>query len=90
METIDHETKDAAIDFMKKSVDQEKPFFVWYNATRMHVWTHLSEKYNNKTGYGVYADGMTELDDIVGELTQSLKDMGVEENVMVPQTMVLS
>ena len=83
METIDHETKDAAINFMKNSVSQNKPFFVWYNSTRMHVWTHLSEEYDNKTGYGLYADGMAELDDIVGELTQTLADLGVEENTIV-------
>ena len=83
METIDHETKEAAISFMKNSVAQNKPFFVWYNSTRMHVWTHLSEKYDNKTGYGLYADGMTELDDIVGELTKTLEDLGVEENTIV-------
>ncbi|MGB0837224.1 MAG: arylsulfatase [Flavobacteriaceae bacterium] len=83
METIDHETKDAAIKFMKKSVKNEEPFFVWYNSTRMHVWTYLSEQYKNKTGYGVYADGMQELDDIVGELTQTLADLGVEENTIV-------
>jgi arylsulfatase len=44
METIDQETKDAAISFMKKSNEQDKPFFVWYNSTLMHVWTHLTEE----------------------------------------------
>ncbi|MGB0777955.1 MAG: arylsulfatase [Flavobacteriaceae bacterium] len=83
METIDHETKDAAIDFMKKSVKADEPFFVWYNSTRMHVWTYLSEQYKNKSGYGVYADGMIELDDIVGELTKTLKDLDIEENTIV-------
>ncbi|MDA8595671.1 arylsulfatase [Flavobacteriaceae bacterium] len=83
METIDHETKDAAIDFMKKSVKADEPFFVWYNSTRMHVWTYLSEQYKNKSGYGVYADGMIELDDLVGELTKTLKDLDIEENTIV-------
>jgi arylsulfatase len=83
METVDHETKDAAIGFMKQAVKDEKPFFVWYNSTRMHVWTRLSEKYKDKTGLGIYADGMMELDDIVGELTQTLADLGVEENTIV-------
>jgi len=83
METADHEFKDAAISFMQKSVKEDKPFFVWFNSTRMHVWTRLSEKYKEKTGYGIYADGLTELDDIVGELTQTLKDLGVEENTIV-------
>jgi len=83
MENADHEFKDAAIGFMKKSVAEEKPFFVWYNATRMHIWTRLSEKYKEKTGLGVYADGMIELDDIVGELTATLTELGVEENTIV-------
>lgn len=83
METIDQEFKDASIRFMEQSVAQDKPFFVWFNASRMHVWTRLSEKYKNKTGYGLYADGMTELDDIVGELTGTLKELGVEENTIV-------
>jgi arylsulfatase A-like enzyme len=83
METVDQETKEAAIEFMKTSVNEQRPFFVWYNATRMHVWTHLSEKYQNKTGYGIYADGMAELDDIVGDLTQVLYELGIEENTIV-------
>ena len=83
METIDNETMDAAIAFMKKSVKDDKPFFVWYNSTRMHVWTRLSEKYKEKTGLGIYADGMMQLDDIVGELTQTLSDLGIEENTIV-------
>lgn len=83
METVDHETKDAAIAFMKKSHGNNEPFFVWYNSTRMHVWTHLQDKYKEKTGLGLYADGMTELDDIVGELTATLDELGIEENTIV-------
>jgi len=83
METIDYETKDAAISFMKKSVKDNKPFFVWYNSTLTHVWTHLNEEDEGKTGLGVYADGMVKLDKIVGELTQTLKDLGIEENTIV-------
>jgi arylsulfatase len=83
MESVDHETKDAAIAFMKKSVADGKQFFTWYNSTRMHVWTHLSEEYDGKTGLGLYADGMRELDDIVGELTQTLEDLGIVENTIV-------
>lgn len=83
METVDHETKDAAIAFMKKAHKNNEPFFVWYNSTRMHVWTHLQDKYKDKTGLGVYADGMVELDEIVGELTNTLDELGIEENTMV-------
>lgn len=83
METVDEETADAAIDFMKRSVKEGNPFFCWYNSTRMHVFTHLSEEYDNKTGYGIYADGMTQLDDIVGRLTATLEDMGIDDNTIV-------
>ena len=83
METVDQETKDAAINFMKKSAEEDKPFFVWYNSTRMHVWTHLSEKYKDKSGLGVYADGMLEVDDIVGDLTKVLEELGIDENTIV-------
>ncbi len=83
METIDQETKDAAISFMNKSNDADEPFFVWYNSTLMHVWTHLTEEEEGKTGLGVYADGMVKLDKIVGELTKALTDMGIEDNTIV-------
>jgi arylsulfatase len=83
METIDQETKEAAIRFMKEANANNQPFFVWYNSTLMHVWTHLTEAEQNATGYGLYADGMTKLDKIVGELTQTLTDLGIEENTIV-------
>lgn len=83
METVDEEFAEAALDFMKESHAQEKPFFVWYNATRMHVFTHLNEEYDNKTGFGLFADGMTQLDDIVGRLTGLLKELDIEENTIV-------
>jgi arylsulfatase len=83
METVDQETKEAAIAFMKKSVAEDKPFFTWYNSTLMHVWTHLTDDEEEKTGLGVYADGMVKLDKIVGELTNTLKELGIEENTIV-------
>lgn len=83
METADEEFADAAIDFMKKSNADGKPFFVWYNSTRMHVFTRLNEKYDGATGYGLFADGMKQLDDIVGRLTDTLKELGIEENTIV-------
>ena len=83
METVDQETKEAAIAFMKKSHADGKPFFTWYNSTLMHVWTHLTDDEEEKTGLGVYADGMVKLDKIVGELTNTLKELGIEENTIV-------
>ncbi|KGO81581.1 arylsulfatase [Flavobacterium beibuense F44-8] len=69
--------------FIKDAVKDDKPFFVWHNTTRMHYKTNLSEKYKGKSGYGIYADGMMELDDVVGELLDLLKELGVEDNTIV-------
>jgi arylsulfatase len=68
METVDAEVTAAAIDFMERAVKADKPFFVWWNSTRMHIWTHLKPESQGKTGFGVYADGMVEHDAMVGEL----------------------
>ena len=68
METVDEEFTSAAIDFMDRQVKAGKPFFCYYNSTRMHVFTHLSPEYEGKTGLGLQADGMTEHDDNVGKL----------------------
>jgi len=62
MEDIDTELVRRSNDFMERSVKAGKPFFLWHNPTRMHVWTHLSPKWVNKSGFGLYADGMMELD----------------------------
>jgi arylsulfatase A-like enzyme len=68
---------------MERAVKAGKPFFVWHNSTRMHVWTRLGPKYENSTGYGLYADGMKQLDDIVGELLAKLEELGVADNTIV-------
>ena len=59
------------------------PFFVWHNSTRMHYRTNLSPQYEGKSGYGIYADGMMELDDHVGELLDLLDEAGVADNTLV-------
>ncbi len=87
METIDDETTDAAIAFMKKQVAAKTPFFVWMNFTRMHIFTHVRESYRGKGGMGTrgneYADGMWEMDQNVGKLMKTLDDLGVEKNTIV-------
>lgn len=60
METVDEEFLASSLDFIDRAVKQDKPFFVWFNSTRMHIYTHLSPKWKGKTGQGVYADGMAE------------------------------
>ncbi len=83
METVDSEILSASVDFIERAHAADKPFFVWHNTTRMHVWTHLSEKYKDKSGYGLYADGMMELDDTVGALLDKLDELGIADNTIV-------
>jgi arylsulfatase A-like enzyme len=64
-------------------VKSDKPFFVWHNTTLMHYRTNLSPDYQDKSGYGLYADGMMHLDDIVGELQSLLDELGVDDNTLV-------
>jgi arylsulfatase len=83
METIDDELLVRADNFIDRSVKADKPFFLWFNPSRMHVWTHLSPKWQNKTGYGLYADGMAELDNEVGVLLKKLDDLKIADNTIV-------
>jgi arylsulfatase len=71
------------MEFMEEAVKADKPFFVWWNSTRMHIWTHLKAESQGKTGLGVYADGMVEHDAMVGQLLEKLKELGVEDNTIV-------
>lgn len=83
METAEEELLAHSLDFIDRSVKANKPFFLWHNTTRMHVYTRLSPKWENETGYGLYADGMAELDDIVGRLLKKLDDLGIADNTIV-------
>ncbi len=83
METIDYEVADAAADFIKRKHADDKPWFVWFNTSRMHVWTHLRPESKDKTGLGIYADGMVEHDNHVGQMLSLLDELGVTENTIV-------
>jgi arylsulfatase A-like enzyme len=83
METAEEELLARSLDVMDRAVAAGKPFFLWHNSTRMHVWTRLSPKWQDKTGFGLYADGMAELDDIVGRLLKKLDDLGIADNTIV-------
>jgi arylsulfatase len=83
METVDEEVTAAALKFMDKAVKDGKPFFVWWNSTRMHIFTHLKPSSVGRTGLGVYADGMVEHDAMVSQLLDKLKELGVEDNTIV-------
>jgi arylsulfatase len=71
---------------MEKSAKDGKPFFVWFNTSRMHVFTHLKAASEGKTGLGVYADGMVEHDGHVGQLLKKLDDLKIAENTIVIYT----
>jgi len=83
METIDEEVNAKALDFMERAKKADKPFFLWWNSTRMHIFTHLKPESDGKTGLGIYADGMVEHDGHVGLLLAKLKELGLEENTIV-------
>ncbi|WP_137819689.1 arylsulfatase [Pseudomonas sp. 2FG] len=87
MKTVDDEIRDKAFSFIDQAKKDDKPFFLWLNPTRMHIVTHLSDKYeglrNSENGWSIHEAGMAQLDDIVGELMKKLKDMGVDDNTIV-------
>ena len=83
METVDEEVTAGAINFMDKAAKANKPFFIWWNSSRMHTFTHLKKESEGKTGFGLEADGMVEHDGHVGQLLAELKALGVEDNTII-------
>jgi len=83
METVNDEFTNAAIDFIDRSHKANKPFFVWANSTRMHIFTHLKPESIGKTGLGTYPDGMVEHDTDVGRLLDKLDQLGIADNTIV-------
>src|SRR5262245_20760719 len=86
MQTVDREFVDATLDFIDRANRDKKPFFVWFNSSRMHIWTHLTPDAIGKTGFGVYPDGMVEHDGQVGELLKRLDDLKIADNTIVIYT----
>ena len=83
METMDEEILAGAAKFLENAVKQDKPFFIWCNTTRMHVWTRLKKESIGKTGIGLYPDGMVEHDGHVGQLLKMLDDLKIADNTIV-------
>jgi arylsulfatase A-like enzyme len=83
METVDEEFLDGALKFIDKSHKDGKPFFCWFNSTRMHIFTHLKKESQGVTGLGTYPDGMVEHDGHVGQLLKKLDDLGIADNTLV-------
>lgn len=89
METVDDETSAAAVDFIERQVKSKKPFFCWWNATRMHFRTHVKAENRDEPGLTArteYADGMIEHDKHVGTLLAKLEELGVDDNTIVIYT----
>jgi arylsulfatase len=89
METIDDETSDAAVDYIKRHATAGKPFFCWYNSTRMHLRTHVAPERRSPPGLTArteYADGMVEHDGHVGKVLKALEDAGIADNTIVLYT----
>ncbi|WP_460112311.1 arylsulfatase [Pseudomonas sp. H3_D04] len=87
MKTVDDEIRDKAFTFIDKAKTDNKPFFLWLNPTRMHIVTHLSDKYeamrNSQNGWSEQEAGMAQLDDIVGDVMAKLKKDGMDDNTIV-------
>ena len=87
MTTFDEVLVKSSSDFMDKAKKDGKPFFVWHNTTRMHVWTFLSQKYNShmnyKSNYGLEEAGVEQMDDAIGALLKHIDDIGETDNTIV-------
>ncbi|MFM1783240.1 MAG: hypothetical protein RIS14_993, partial [Pseudomonadota bacterium] len=83
METIDEEVTALTLDYLEKAAKSDKPFFLWWNSTRMHIFTHLKEESRGVTGLGTYPDGMVEHDGHVGQILNKLKELGLDDNTIV-------
>jgi len=83
METIDEETVAATLDFIERQHKANKPFFCWWNGTRMHFRTHVKKEHRGISGQDEYADGMVEHDMQVGQILKKLDDLGIADNTIV-------
>ena len=83
MKTVDEEFLTGALDFIERQAKANKPFFCWFNSTRMHIFTHLKKESEGVTGLGVYPDGMVEHDGHVGQLLDKLDELGITDNTLV-------
>jgi len=83
METIDEEMTDRAVEFIREAHDADEPFFVWWNATRMHFRTRVKEESLGLSGQGFYNDAMVEHDGLVGQMLDIVDELGIAEDTIV-------
>jgi arylsulfatase A-like enzyme len=86
METVDDEFLAAALKFVDKAHQDDKPFLLWFNSTRMHYNTHVPDSYSGRSGLNFYADGMLQHDDMVGVLLDRLDELKLTDNTIVIYT----
>jgi arylsulfatase len=83
METIDEEVTSRALSWMEQQAKAQKPFFLWYNSTAMHMWTHVAEKNLGKSGQDPYSDRMVVHDEQIGMILKKLDELGIADNTIV-------
>jgi len=83
MKTVDEEFTSRALDYLERAKKADKPFFLWWNSTRCHIFTHLKKESEGRTGLGPYIDGLVEHDAMVGQILDKLKELGLDENTIV-------
>jgi arylsulfatase len=83
METIDDDVTERAQQFIREANADGKPFFVWWNATKMHLWTRLKEESRGLSGQGEYNDAMVEHDGLVGSMLDLLDELGIADDTIV-------
>ncbi|MGB8478483.1 MAG: arylsulfatase [Acidobacteriaceae bacterium] len=83
METIDEEITSAALGWMEKQAKANQPFFLWYNSTACHMWTHLADKNRGKSGQDDYSDRMVTHDEQIGMMLDKLDELGIADNTIV-------
>ncbi len=86
METVDDEFCDAALNFLDRKGKSKEPFFMWFNSSRMHYFTHIGPKWDGKSKLNFYADGMLQHDDHVGQILNKIDQLGIADNTIVIYT----
>jgi arylsulfatase len=89
METFDDEVAAKSVDFLDRRAKDGKPFFLWHNASRQHVFIHLKEAARGQSRAGkedIYGNGLKEHDAHVGQLLEKLDQTGLTKNTIVVYT----
>ena len=80
--TIDREITDHAIDFIKRTAKTKKPFFAYLPYTQTHEPVDAHPDFKGKTGNGSFADVLAQTDVYVGELLDTIDELGIKDNTI--------